>query len=112
MSLKIVNITVNTHAPKELADWWVAALDGEITADYGDFIFTRMGEMGMGFQKSDDTGPNRIHVDLMAADRAAEVRRLVELGAKHVADHEVPGITWTVLTDPHGNEFCIAPSHD
>lgn len=111
MSLKIVNITVDTHAPKELADWWVAALDGEITGDYGDFVFTRAGDIGLGFQKSEDTGPNRIHIDLQADDLRAEVERLIGLGAARVADHEVPGITWTVLSDPHGNRFCVSVGH-
>lgn len=111
MSLKIVNITVNTHDPKELADWWVAALDGEITADYGDFVFTRMGAIGMGFQKTDESGPNRLHLDLAADDRQSEVRRLVGRGATRVADHEVPDITWTVMADPHGNRFCVSEGH-
>jgi hypothetical protein len=46
---------------------------------------------------------NRLHIDLRAADRTAEVARLVQLGASvHTIFDE-----WTMLTDPEGNEFCI-----
>jgi predicted enzyme related to lactoylglutathione lyase len=24
-----------------------------------------------------------------------------------IEEHRVPGIVWTVLTDPEGNEFCV-----
>ncbi len=56
------------------------------------------------------TAKNRCHLDLHSSDREAEVLRLVELGAERVEDHELAefGLTWTVLRDPSGNEFCIA----
>jgi hypothetical protein len=54
------------------------------------------------------TAKNRLHVDLAAADRAAEVARLVELGAKRVTDVDEWGYQWTVMQDPEGNEFCVA----
>ena len=54
---------------------------------------------------------NRVHLDLGCDDRGAEVPRLVALGASHVSDHEDFGIAWSVLTDPEGNEFCIADPH-
>jgi hypothetical protein len=50
---------------------------------------------------------NRVHVDLEADDREAEVTRLVALGATRIADHQEWGMVWTVLTDPEGNEFCV-----
>ena len=51
---------------------------------------------------------NRVHLDFHAADREAEIARLVGLGAtRHDTRHEF-GIEWTVLTDPEGNEFCVA----
>jgi predicted enzyme related to lactoylglutathione lyase len=51
---------------------------------------------------------NRAHVDYEAADRAAEVDRLVGLGASvvRVVD-EGPEMRWTVMADPAGNEFCV-----
>ena len=56
------------------------------------------------------TAKNRMHVDLAAPDREAEVARLVELGATRVADIDEWGYQWTVLQDPEGNEFCVAQS--
>ena len=47
---------------------------------------------------------NRVHLDIAAADRAAEVRRLLALGAK--VQREADG--YTVLLDPEGNQFCVA----
>ena len=51
---------------------------------------------------------NRVHVDLVAPDRAAEIERLIGLGASRVRDVEEYGMQWTVLQDPEGNEFCVA----
>lgn len=54
---------------------------------------------------------NRAHPDLIATDRAAEVARLVSLGASVVEEHDEIGIQWTVLRDVEGNEFCVAGAH-
>ena len=52
---------------------------------------------------------NRVHVDYEAVDRAGEVERLVGLGAAVLRDvDEGPGMRWTVMADPAGNEFCVA----
>ncbi len=50
---------------------------------------------------------NRLHLDLVSDDRDAEVKRLIDLGATP-ADVGQPGdVTWVVLADPEGNEFCV-----
>ncbi|BDD84346.1 glyoxalase [Tsukamurella pulmonis] len=54
------------------------------------------------------TVKNRLHLDLHADDREAEVARLVALGATQLREHDEWGVRWTVLQDPEGNEFCIA----
>ena len=48
---------------------------------------------------------NRQRFDLAAADPPREVARLVSLGATRLGD-KYGGV---VLTDPDGNEFCVAP---
>jgi catechol 2,3-dioxygenase-like lactoylglutathione lyase family enzyme len=53
----------------------------------------------------------RVHLDLYAgdvADRAAEVERLVALGARRVdwTDYP-PDADFVVLADPDGNRFCV-----
>ncbi|MBM7790135.1 hypothetical protein JOD67_006815 [Tenggerimyces flavus] len=50
------------------------------------------------------SGKNRIHVDLMSSD-AAELDRLVALGAKRLDDFDEDGEKWTTLADLEGNEF-------
>jgi predicted enzyme related to lactoylglutathione lyase len=111
MDLTIANITVNTDRPKELAQWWAAALGGEITADWGEYVMIGVGSgPGLAFQYVEHTNPGRVHIDFVSADAAATVARLVDAGAARVADHEAPGgaFTWTILTDPDGNEFCVS----
>ena len=49
-----------------------------------------------------------VHLDLTAEDRVAEVQRLRALGAYEERSVTVEeGWTWTVMTDPDGNEFCV-----
>jgi predicted enzyme related to lactoylglutathione lyase len=108
MSLEIVNITINTAQPRKLAEWWVTATGGTINHDFEEFVFATVGNMGLGFQRSDTEGAAKIHIDFAAEDRDAEVVRLTELGAVFVAEHEVPGAAWTVLADPDGNQFCVS----
>jgi hypothetical protein len=52
-------------------------------------------------------GKNRVHIDFTVADREAEIERLLALGATRGEDHSIPGLNWTVLQDPEGNEFCV-----
>jgi hypothetical protein len=51
---------------------------------------------------------NRFHLDLRPGDRDAEVARLEALGAKRINIGQDPdAVTWVVMSDPFGNEFCI-----
>lgn len=52
---------------------------------------------------------NRVHLDVsVGSDRVdTEVRRLVELGAAKVREHDELGERWVVMSDPAGNEFCV-----
>lgn len=53
----------------------------------------------------------RVHLDLYAgdaADQAAEIERLVSLGATHVDWNRYPeNPDFVVLADPEGNRFCV-----
>jgi hypothetical protein len=51
----------------------------------------------------DETGDARAHFDWSTSDRAAEVARHEQLGARTVAERG----HWTVLADPLGREYCI-----
>ncbi|MFC8721896.1 VOC family protein [Kitasatospora sp. NPDC057198] len=112
MTLAAVMITVDCAEPQELARWWATALGGEIAEDHGDFVIVGAKPVAMGFQRvpEERAGKNRVHVDFAVASgtgMAEEVARLVALGASVVGEHSIPGLTWTVLQDPAGNEFCV-----
>lgn len=52
--------------------------------------------------------PPRIHLDLYAEDQAAEVSRLVGLGASEVHwEGRLPDADYVILADPEGNRFCV-----
>ena len=49
---------------------------------------------------------NRLHLDFRPDDQDAEVERLVALGARRVEVGQ-GDVSWVVLADPEGNEFCV-----
>lgn len=58
---------------------------------------------------------NRLHIDLaphINQDREAEIEALLAKGATRVEVGQDPDVTWTVLADPEGNEFCVLSSRD
>jgi catechol 2,3-dioxygenase-like lactoylglutathione lyase family enzyme len=112
MALELGMVTVDCADPKQLAGFWTKALGVEVEVDYdGYLILTPAKEGGtkLAFQRVPEelSGKNRLHLDFATEDRADEVKRLVGLGAAEVDTHEMPGLTWTVLTDPEGNVFCV-----
>jgi predicted enzyme related to lactoylglutathione lyase len=58
------------------------------------------------------TVKNRLHIDLNPDDRDAEVERLLALGATRADVGQSPEVTWVVLADPEGNEFCVVRRHE
>ncbi|MFG1656719.1 VOC family protein [Micromonospora chersina] len=58
------------------------------------------------------TGKQRLHFDLVppaGGDQQAEVDRLLTLGATRI-DIGQGDVSWTVLADADGNEFCVLPA--
>ena len=54
-------------------------------------------------------GKNRLHLDIappVDVDQQAEVDRLVSLGATRI-DIGQGDVSWVVMADPDGNEFCV-----
>lgn len=105
-------VTFDCADPQGLAEFWTAALDLPIQGDYGDFVFLARPDSGgpmLGLQRVPEarSGKNRVHVDLAGGSLATEIPRLVDLGATVIAEHQMPWLTWTVLADPEGNEFCV-----
>jgi Glyoxalase-like domain len=113
--LAVRNITFTSTDPKRLADFWAAATGytqrrdsaEEVLLAPDDWSFPRLD-----FQQSATpaSGPGRVHLDLTAADMAAEVDRLIGLGATRLwrIDAAQSGTTtWTAMADPDGNWFCV-----
>lgn len=106
-------VTVDCAEPEALAQWWAQAVGGTLNAVIPDqFIIVESPDgPKLGFQHVDDPTPgkNRVHLDFHAADMAAEVARLVGLGASETGRHSFgDAFSWVVLADPAGNAFCIA----
>lgn len=88
--LFIRNVTFLSADPRRLGDFWAAALglterrDDEMETIIADAEWTHP---RLTVQKVEDApvGPNRLHLDVTTE----------------------AGWTWTVMTDPDGNEFCV-----
>ena len=114
MALYLDWITIDCHDPRRLAEFWCAALGYRIyedDADEDEVSIVPDPPQGtrilFGKSPDDKKVKNRLHFDLRGTgDQAAEVDRLKELGATEV-DIGQKDVTWTVLADPEGNEFCV-----
>lgn len=110
-------VTFDCSNAAELAEFWSAALGRPIDQE-GDMaaseFFARIPGEGsdptlMFIQVPEaKTVKNRLHLDMNTTDRAAEVGRLVGLGATRIHEKDEFGFQWTTLADPEGNEFCVA----
>jgi predicted enzyme related to lactoylglutathione lyase len=114
MAVTLANITIDCDDVERVARFWAAALDrktGDQTSPYfASLPAAQPGEPTWLFLKVPEskTAKNRMHVDFTAPDRDAEVARLVELGATRIGEHTEYGLSWVVMNDPEGNEFCVA----
>ena len=122
MPTRLVHVVIDAIQPARLARFWAAALAWEVGVNEPDVV----GVWPRGYRYPDPaalplvfvpvseakTGKNRVHLDLAtesAAHQAAQVERLLGLGAVHAdIGQEVQGdVPWVVLADPEGNEFCV-----
>jgi predicted enzyme related to lactoylglutathione lyase len=111
----LANITIDCADPEVLAEFWAAALGyvkqsapeagGDCTAVANPcgrrprLLFRKVSELKV--------VKNRVHLDLAAENMDAEVDRLVARGARKLRTCHEQVRTWTMMTDPEGNEFCI-----
>jgi len=117
MNLSIQCLCIDTADPSRLASFWQSALgwrrtyegDEEVVLEppagsredgvVPDLLFLRVPE--------EKAGKNRLHLDLRPQDQAAEVARLEELGARRADVGQGVEVSWIVMSDPAGNEFCV-----
>ena len=122
MTSKFTELAIDCADPKALARVWCAVLGYEVLDEDDGIVF-----IGSPTAREDENraGPvsptltfarvpegksvkNRLHLDISPTDREQdeEVRRLLGLGARR-ADVGQGEVSWVVLTDPEGNEFCV-----
>lgn len=117
MSLRIQAVSVDSTDPRVPAAFWEQALGWRRTYEVDDEIVLEPAEGSPEDGVSPDllflkvpegkSVKNRLHLDLRPTDRDAEVARLEGLGATQVSVGQGPDVTWVVMADPDGNEFCV-----
>jgi catechol 2,3-dioxygenase-like lactoylglutathione lyase family enzyme len=138
MALKWYTVVVDCKDPQAQARWWAEVLDWVCVYDTPEeaVIVPRHGfeeearvatleewmRRGQGLVfvpvPEGKEVKNRLHIDLaphLSQDRDAEIQRLLDLGATRAdvgQDRNGAEVTWTVLADPEGNEFCVLSSRD
>jgi Glyoxalase-like domain len=110
MTSFIKSVTFDSREPLQLAAFWAAAVGSDVdedsTADRAWVEPAGWGGPSLWFARVPEgkTAKNRQHFDLRpVGDPAAEVRRLVSLGARVLREQE----DLVVMADPEGNEFCV-----
>ncbi len=112
MGSRFFSIVVDASDPPALARFWAAVLDWKIILDDDDEVDVARDENSypiLTFVPVPEakTVKNRLHIDLAPDDRDAEVERIIGLGARRADVGQSDDVTWVVLADPEGNEFCV-----
>ncbi len=113
MASHLAVLALDALDPEPLAAFWCQVLGWHVV---------ERDETGVGIS-GDGPGPridvlrvperktlkNRLHLDLRAdgTTTAEELERLLGLGAVRADVGQGPDVTWVVLADPEGNEFCL-----
>lgn len=114
MPSRVAVIAIDAIQPRVVADFWCAVLNWHVVDEDTDII--SIGPLD-GSSPSIDviavpegkTVKNRLHFDLRAdgVSTAEELERLLALGARRTDVGQGPDVSWVVLSDPEGNEFCL-----
>ncbi len=117
MGLRWQCMNIDSVDPVPLARWWAELLGWRITYEDADEVVLEPPEGSPEDGVSPDLlflrvpepkqGKNRIHIDLRPADQSVEVARAETLGARRVDVGQSDTVSWVVMADPEGNEFCI-----
>lgn len=117
MTVRWQCICVNSTDPQRLASFWEQALGWRKTYDSPDEVVLEppagspedgvSPDLLFGRVPEEKAGINRLHIDLRPDDRDAEVERLLGLGATRADVGQGDDVTWVVLADTDGNEFCV-----
>jgi hypothetical protein len=105
MGSRWYTVVVDATDPARLARWWAEVLDYRILHEAPDEVVIARDEhtfpgLIFGSVTEPKSVKNRLHIDLNPDDRDAE-------GARHVDIGQGDSVSWVVLADPEGNEFCV-----
>jgi hypothetical protein len=116
MTLSWEQVIIDSADPSALGNWWANALGWTVVSDVPDEVEIqpeRGVTPGLIFVPVPEAkaGKNRLHLDFRPvgadADQAAEVARMLGLGARPADVGQGDDVPWVVMADPEGNEFCI-----
>lgn len=114
MPSRLAVIAIDATRPQVVADFWCAVLGWHVVDADGEVI--SIAPRDKAWPSIDviqvpegKTVKNRLHFDLRAdgVSTAEELERLLALGARRVDVGQGPDVSWVVLGDPEGNEFCL-----
>jgi hypothetical protein len=117
MGLRWQCVCIDSTDPGPIGHWWAELLGWRVTHEEEDELVLEPPRGSVADGVSPDilflrvpepkTEKVRLHIDLRPDDQAAEVARAEAMGATRVDVGQGPDVTWVVLADPDGNEFCI-----
>ncbi len=109
MTIRLGSVVINCRDIERMTAFWAPALDLTPGPEAADFRVLRGEHVNVSLQLSDTPVGCRdqMHLDLYSPDQAAEVDRLVALGAIFLRHVEDPEDDYVVLADPEGNLLCV-----
>ena len=114
MPSQLAVITIDAVRPRVVADFWCAVLGWHVVEEDSGIISIAPQDktwpsIDVVAVPEGKTVKNRLHFDLRAdgVSTAEELERLFALGARRTDVGQGPDVSWVVLGDPEGNEFCL-----
>ena len=118
MACRITELVLDCRDPERLAGFWCEVLGWKVPDGPANAPIERARAGGpagpprvVGVRPTPDPKRDklRLHLDVNATDRdqAAELERLLALGARPADVGQTGAESWHVLADPEGNEFCL-----
>ena len=114
MTSRMAVIAIDASRPRVVAEFWCSVLDWHVVDEDEGIVSIAPHD---GSWPTIDVVPvpegktvkNRLHLDLRADGSSFddELERLLSLGATRADVGQPDDVTWAVLADPEGNEFCL-----
>jgi hypothetical protein len=118
MACRFSELVIDSRDPESLAAFWAAVLDyrvlgrekdGSVEIGPAEGFGGAAPTLVFGAVANPTPGKVRLHIDVNATDRDqdAELERLLGLGATRADVGQPDDVSWHVLADPEGNQFCL-----